>query len=56
MHIPQETTFYGQMGMVVLFSEALTPPQSEELYHLGFDYIPKFNDKEYAFHSFLIIP
>ena len=46
LHIPKETSFYGEVGMFSLFSEALTPSQVLELYQLGADYVPNFYEKE----------
>lgn len=46
IHIPEESSFYGQMGMFLFFGEALTQSQVMELYLLGYDYVPNFQEKE----------
>lgn len=46
VQIPQSTTFYGQMGMFMLFGEAITVSQVLELYILEFNYVPNFTEKE----------
>jgi hypothetical protein len=46
IHIPQETSFYGQMGMFALFGDYLSAGYICELRDLGFDYVPNFQEKE----------
>jgi len=46
VQIPQETTFYGQMGSFLFFGEALTASQVLELFILEFNYVPNFTEKD----------
>eukprot|EP01117_Protostelium_nocturnum_P013834 TRINITY_DN5207_c0_g1_i1.p1 TRINITY_DN5207_c0_g1~~TRINITY_DN5207_c0_g1_i1.p1 ORF type:complete len:2330 (-),score=855.46 TRINITY_DN5207_c0_g1_i1:20-6229(-) len=46
LNIPQENSFYGQMGMFTFFGEALTTSQILELHILDYNYIPNFQEKD----------